>query len=288
MASFTLGRYVPYDSFVHKMDPRLKIYSLIIMMVAIFINYPTWTMTFTMLGILLVTTIILFSFAHMSFLSLLKSLSGMWFMVIFLLLIYVLVPRYTEANQDWYFTIGEFKIYYESLLEAGKVLLRLVIMLSLSMILTGTTKPLSLTDGLDWYLTPLRVVGVPTPILAMIITLALRFIPTILEDVQRILKAQSSRGVDFKHGHILAKFKAIISLIIPLFVSSFVRSDELANAMECRGYDPLGKRTKYRKLHFRWWDLLEFVLVSCFCAVFYYIAITGTDLFSVLFNLNLK
>lgn len=288
MASFTLGRYVPYNSFVHKMDPRLKIYSLIILMVAIFINYPTWTMTFTMLGILLLVTILLFSLSRMSFLSLLKSLSGMWFMVIFLLLIYVLVPRYSEANQDWYFTIGTFKIYYESLLEAGKVLLRLVIMLSLSMILTGTTKPLDLTDGLDWYLTPLRLVGVPTPILAMIITLALRFIPTILEDVERILKAQSSRGVDFKHGHLFAKFKAIISLIIPLFVSSFVRSDELANAMECRGYDPLGKRTKYRKLHFRWWDLLEFVIVSCFCAAFYYISITGTDLYSLLFNLTLK
>ncbi len=288
MASFTLGRYVPYNSFVHKMDPRLKIYSLVILMVAIFINYPTWTMTFTMLGILLLVTIILFACARMSFFSLLKSLSGMWFMVIFLLLIYVLVPRYTEANQDWYFTIGTFKIYYESLLEAGKVLLRLVIMLSLSMILTGTTKPLVLTDGLDWYLTPLRLLGVPTPILAMIITLALRFIPTILEDVQRILNAQSSRGVDFKHGHIFAKFKAIISLIIPLFVSSFVRSDELANAMECRGYDPMGKRSKYRKLHFRWWDLFEFVIVSLFCAAFYYISITGTDLFALLFNLTLK
>ncbi len=161
-------------------------------------------------------------------------------------------------------------------------------MLSLSMILTGTTKPLVLTDGLDWYLTPLRLLGVPTPILAMIITLALRFIPTILEDVQRILNAQSSRGVDFKHGHIFAKFKAIISLIIPLFVSSFVRSDELANAMECRGYDPMGKRSKYRKLHFRWWDLFEFAIVSLFCAAFYYISITGTDLFALLFNLTLK
>ncbi len=288
MASFVMGRYVPYNSFVHRMDPRLKIYSLIVLMVAIFVNYPTWTMTFTMLGILLILTLILLWFSRMSLLTLLKSLSGLWFMVVFLLLIYILVPRYTEGNENWYFTIGNFKIYYESLLEAGKVFLRLVIMLSLSMVLTATTKPLSLTDGLDWYLSPLRWIGVPTPILAMIISLALRFIPTILEDVERILKAQSSRGVDFKHGHIFAKFKAIISLIIPLFVSSFVRSDELANAMECRGYDPLTKRTKYRQLHFRWWDLLEFMIVSLIAASFYYVSITGTDLFSLLFGLALK
>lgn len=288
MASFTMGRYVPYNSFVHRMDPRLKIYSLIVLMVAIFVNYPTWTMTYTMLGILFLFTLILLWTSHMSLTSLLKSLSGLWFMVVFLLLIYILVPRYTEGNQDWYFTIGNFKIYYESLLEAGKVFFRLVIMLSLSLILTSTTKPLSLTDGLEWYLTPLRWLGVPTPILAMIISLALRFIPTILEDVERILKAQSSRGVDFKHGRIFAKFKAIISLIIPLFVSSFVRSDELANAMECRGYDPMTKRTKYRQLHFRWWDLLELVIVSFLVAGFFYISITGTDLYALLFGLTLK
>lgn len=288
MASFTMGRYVPYDSFVHRMDPRLKIYSLIVMMVAIFINYPTWTMTYTMLGILFLFALILLWCARMSLRSLLKSLSGLWFMVLFLLVIYILVPRYSEGNENWYFSIGSFKIYYESLLEAGKVFLRLVVMLSLSLVLTSTTKPLSLTDGLEWYLTPLRWIGVPTPILAMIISLALRFIPTILEDVERILKAQSSRGVDFQHGHVLAKFKAIISLIIPLFVSSFVRSDELANAMECRGYDPMIKRTRYRKLHFRWMDLFEFIIVSCLVGAFLYISITGTDLYSLLFGLNLK
>ena len=98
MASFTMGRYVPYNSFVHRMDPRLKIYSLIVLMVAIFVNYPTWTMTYTMLGILFLFTLILLWTSHMSLTSLLKSLSGLWFMVVFLLLIYILVPRYTEGN----------------------------------------------------------------------------------------------------------------------------------------------------------------------------------------------
>ncbi len=288
MSRFTMGRYVPYHSFLHRMDPRLKIYALIIFMVAIFVNYPTWAMTYTMLGLLFIMTIVLLRLAHMSLLSLLKSLSSLWFMVVFILIIYIFVPRYSEANADWYFLIGTYKVYWESLLEAGKVMLRLIVMLSVSMILTATTTPLALTDALDWYLSPLRWMGVPTPILAMIIALALRFIPTILEDVERILKAQSSRGVDFKHGHIFAKFRAIISLIIPLFVSSFVRSDELANAMECRGYDPTSKRTKYRKLHFRWWDLFEFVVVSAVIACFFYVAFAHFDAYSTWWGLVAK
>lgn len=288
MASFTMGRYVPYDSFVHRMDPRGKIFALIVMMVAVFLSYGTYAMTFSVLGLIFLLTLIFLWSARMSFRSLLKSLSGLWFMVLFLLIIYVLVPRVSEANSDWYFLFLGVKVYYESLLEAGKVFLRLVVMLSLSLVLTATTKPLALTAGLEWYLTPLRWVGVPTPILAMIITLALRFIPTILEDVERILKAQSSRGVDFQHGRIFSKFKAIVSLIIPLFVSSFVRSDELANAMECRGYDPNTKRTKYRKLHFRLWDLLEVLLVLSFAVGCIYLASTGFDFYKFFLGISTK
>lgn len=288
MDNFTIGRYVPYNSFVHKMDPRAKLISFIFLMVAIFMSYPTYGVTFVVLGFFLLATIVLMAIAHMSMLSLLKSLSGLWVMVIFLLLIYILVPRYSAQNADWYFMIGSYKIYYESLLEALKVMLRLVIMLAMSMVLTSTTTPLALTGALEWFLTPLSWLKVPTSILAMIISLALRFIPTILEDVDRILKAQSSRGVDFKHGHILAKFKAIISLIIPLFVSSFIRSDELANAMECRGYDPISKRTRYRKLQFRWWDLLETCIVLGIVALAMYISISGFDFFNVFWGLSVR
>lgn len=279
MASITLGRYVPYKSFLHKMDPRAKILALIILMVAIFLPYETYAVSFLVGGIIFVLTIVLLWIAHMSFLNLIKSLSALWIMMVFLLLIYMIAPRTT----DFYaFSIGSWKIYWDSFIEAGRIILRLVLMVMISMILTSTTKPLDLTDAFEWYLFPLKLIGFPSHIIAMIITLALRFIPTILDDVQRIMKAQTSRGVDFEKGSLIAKIKAIISLIIPLFVSAFVRSDELANAMECRGYDPNAKRTKYHKLHFRWWDLFETFIVLLVFGGCLYLSISGFNPFNLL------
>jgi energy-coupling factor transport system permease protein len=161
-----------------------------------------------------------------------------------------------------------------------------MLMIELSMILTATTKPLDLTFALEWYMTPLKWIGFPSHIVAMTITLALRFIPTILEDVNRIMKAQASRGVDFEHGRIGTKFRAIISLIVPLFVSSFIRSDDLANAMECRGYDPKLKRTRYRILHFSWMDLFLTLLAAGFATVFIYASVTHFDGFVTWFNIG--
>lgn len=282
MASITLGRYVPYESFVHKMDPRAKIFGLIILMVAIFLPYPTYAMSFSIAGILFLLTLILFWISHMSFLNFLKSLAALWFMMIFLFLIYVLVPRTTNWPA---FNIGSFVVYWDSILEAGRIFIRLILMISISMILTATTKPLDMTEAFEWYLYPLKLIGFPSHIVAMIITLALRFIPTILDDVDRIMKAQSSRGVDFDNGGLGTKIKAIVSLIIPLFVSSFVRSDELANAMECRGYDPNAKRTKYRKLKFRWWDAFETLVVIVIFAGCLVLSITQFDAFNYFWGL---
>lgn len=279
MASITLGRYVPYKSFLHRMDPRAKIFALIILMVAIFLPYDKYSVSFTIAGIIFVLSLVLLWMAHMSFLNLLKSLGALWVMMVFLLIIYILVPRTTNYLA---FTIGSWNVYWDSFIEAGRIILRLVLMVIISMILTSTTKPLDLTEAFEWYLFPLKLIGFPSHIIAMIITLALRFIPTILDDVQRIMKAQTSRGVDFEKGSLFAKIRAIISLIIPLFVSAFIRSDELANAMECRGYDPNAKRTKYRKLHFRWWDLLETVVVLLIFGGCLYVSISGFDPYALL------
>lgn len=279
MASIALGRYVPYKSFLHKMDPRAKIFALIVLMVAIFLPYPTYAISFSVCGIIFVMSLVLLKIAHMSFRNLLKSLGALWFMLVFLLIIYILVPRTTDFLA---FSIGSFNVYWDSFIEAGRISLRLILMVVISMILTSTTKPLDLTDAFEWYLFPLKLIGFPSHIIAMIITLALRFIPTILDDVDRIMKAQTSRGVDFEKGSLISKIKAIISLIIPLFVSAFVRSDELANAMECRGYDPNAKRTKYRKLHFRLWDAFEtFVILAIFGGCLY-LSITQLDVFALM------
>lgn len=276
MTSFTMGRYVPYHSFLHRMDPRVKIALLIFLMVAVFMGYSTYAMTFAMAGIAVALILILLWVSHLSFHQVWSSLKSLWFMMIFLLLIYIFTSR-TAGHVA--FLIGTYPVYYEAFLEAGKILIRLILMIELSLILTATTKPLDLTYALEWYLTPLKWIGFPSHVVAMTISLALRFIPTILEDVDRIMKAQASRGVDFEHGKIGAKFRAIISLIVPLFVSSFIRSDELANAMECRGYDPSVKRTRYRKLHFSWWDLFFLLFGSAVAAFFIYVSVIHFDAF---------
>ena len=258
MSSITLGKYVPYNSFLHRMDARNKIFCLIALMVAIFISYSTWELTFIIGGLLALFTIVLILISHISFKSLFKSLRVLWFMIIFLLIINCLVPPVGATAVA--FSIGSFNIYWDAILQSLKIILRLVLLISLSMILTATTKPLELTYALEWYLTPLKIIKFPAHEVAMTISIALRFIPTILGEVERIMKAQSSRGVDFKHGKISSRFKAIISLIIPLFISAFERSEQLADAMEARGYDPKQKRTRYRKLSFHFSDLFAFLL----------------------------
>lgn len=258
MSNITLGRYVPYNSFIHRMDARNKIFCLIALMVAIFIPYSSWELTFIIGGLLAIFTLVLLFMSHISFKQLFGSLKAMWFMIIILMIINCLVPpRNAEAIA---FHIGNFNIYWDAILQSLKIILRLVLMISLSMILTATTKPLELTYALEWYLTPLKLIKFPAHEVAMTISIALRFIPTILGEVERIMKAQSSRGVDFKHGKISSRFKAIISLIIPLFISAFQRSEELADAMEARGYDPKQKRTRYRKLSFHFADIFVFLL----------------------------
>lgn len=287
MSNFTMGRYVSYNSFLHRMDPRAKLFCLIALMVAIFLDFGySWSMTFTMDGIAAILVLMLLWSTHTSFMTILKSLKSLWFMAIFLLLIYILMPT---TNSTWLaFKIGTYPIYWDSILNAAKILLRLVLMIELTMVLTASTKPLDLTYAFEWYLYPFKLIGFPAHEVAMTLSIALRFIPTILEDVERIMKAQSSRGVDFAHGKLGAKFRAIVSLIVPLFVSSFVRSEELANAMECRGYDPKGKRTRYRILRFSWWDLVETLFVGGFLALFIYVSVTKFDAYNAWWGLTVK
>lgn len=285
MKKFALGRYVPYDSWVHRMDPRAKIFAMIALMVAVFFTYSTWTMTYTMMGILLLFISIILLFTHMRIVDFLSSLRSMWIMVIILLVIYVLVPN-QNPTVGVAFSINGYKVYWDSFLEAGRILLRLFMMIELTMILTATTKPLDLTYALEWYMTPLKAIRFPAAEIAMTVSIALRFIPTLLEDAMRVMKAQASRGVDFKHGGLGRRIVGLTSLIIPLFVSSFMRSEELANAMECRCYDPRAKRTRYRKLRFRWSDALGLLVASAVAAGIIVVAAMRLDLYQILFGIG--
>lgn len=294
--TFTLGKYVPYQSFIHKVDARLKLLVTILLMVCVFLPFEriitsgedsftvtNFAMTYLMDGIMLLIAIILLAMTRTSIIDILKSLKSMWIMIVFLLLVYCIMPTahpvmplaFSVPSWNWY-------VYWDSFAQGGKIFLRLVIMVMLTMVLTSSTKPLDLTYAIEWYFSPLKAIKFPAHEIAMTISIALRFIPTLLEDSERIIKSQSSRGVNFSGGNPFKRIAALTSLIIPLFVSAFSRSDELANAMECRGYDPRGKRTRYRKMSFHIYDLLIFIFTGALFAFFIYGSVVKLDIFALM------
>jgi energy-coupling factor transport system permease protein len=245
-------------------------------MVSIFLPFSVWSTSLIISLLYLVILVVIMLISHVSFTSLFKSLGAMWFLVLFLLIVYIFIPNPTYKIVA--FNIGDFKVYWDAFYQSAYIVLRLILMISITTILTSTTKPLDLTYALEWYMVPLKVIKFPTHEVAMTISIALRFIPTILEETERIMRAQSSRGADFAHGSLLKRFRAVISLIIPLFVSAFERSGELADAMEARGYDPKAKRSRYRILKFHISDLVAFVLISAIFAGAIYLTVVHKDL----------
>lgn len=266
MSKVTFGRFSPYNTVVHRLDPRNKIMMVLLLLVSIFLKVNSWSSTLIMTGCLLLILIIFMSISHISLLDLFRNLKTMWFLIIFLLIIYIFIPNAAYDPTHVAFYIGTYPVNYDAFYQSGYIILRIVMMLMVTMILTSTTSPMNLTYGFEWYMAPLKLIHFPVHIIAMTLSIALRFIPTLLDETERIVKAQSSRGVDFVHGGIGKRFTAVISLIIPLFVSAINRSEELSNAMEARGYDPYGKRSRYRKLHFGWNDLLAFLIVAAIFA----------------------
>ena len=221
------------------MDPRAKIGAMLLMMVAIFI--PAGYTGYIIIGIAVVLTALL---AKLKLSFLWRAMKPMLFMLSFLLIINLLVVR----SGDVLITIGSWNIYTDALTQTLYIVIRLALMIMITTILTATTKPLELTLGIEDLLKPFKVIGVPAHDIAMMISIALRFIPTLIEETQRIMKAQASRGVDMENGKLMEKVKAILSLIVPLFVSAFQRAEELAYAMEARGYIPSRPRTRYKQL----------------------------------------
>ncbi len=261
MASMTFGRYTFRNTFVHNLDARNKIFLMILFMVGIFFQFNMWSTALIMSGVYFIVLIVLMIISEVNFFSLFKSLSGMWMFIIFLMAIYIFIPN-TNYYLPTAFNIGSLEVKWDAFCQTGYIILRLILMISLTMVLTSTTKPMDMTYAFEWYMSPLKVVRFPAHEIGMTLSIALRFIPTLLDETERIMKAQASRGVDFNHGGLFKRFGAVIALIIPLFVSALERSEELANAMIVRGYDPRAKRTRYRLLRFTWRDLIAFVLVG--------------------------
>ena len=274
MNNIALGKFIPGNSFNHKLDPRSKILIKIILMVVKFWKVGSF-FKFPVYILLSIIIFILLKVAGISVKTIFKSLKPMMFMMAFLFVINIFV--YKEGNP--LFTIGSFTLYDQAIYQTVFIIIRLTLMLAVTTILTTTTKPLDMTYGLEWYMTPLKIIRFPAHEIAMTISIALRFIPTILEETQRIIKAQKSRGVDLEEGKLREKIGAIISLLIPLLISSFQRSEELSDAMEARGYNPSAKRTRYRLLKFKLVDLIS-SLIS--------VLLLGGVILLGIYNLNIQ
>jgi energy-coupling factor transport system permease protein len=269
MATMTIGRYMPYQTWMHKLDPRLKLFAMIAFMVTIFLRFNHVMTDLFLYGLIFIIIGLLMKITKLSFQQLFKQLKALWLMLIFLLVINILIPNTQTINT--YFMVFGLRIYHAALLQTFYIVFRLVLMIALTLILTASTRPLDLTYAIEWYLTPLKVIRFPSHEVAMTMSIALRFIPTLLDETNRIMKAQASRGVDFVHGKLKEKMRAIVSLIVPLFISAFQRSEELANAMEARGYDPSATRTRYRQLKWRTRDSFALAFMTLYFIGFIYL-----------------
>lgn len=258
ISDITLGQYFPGSSSIHKLDPRTKILLAVLYIVAVFIaNNPA---SFLMLAII---TLVIICVSGISFGVLWKSIKP----ILIILLITASINIFmTVGNSDPIVDFWIITIYWEGIVKALFMAFRVVMLiLGTSILLTYTTTPISLTDGIESLLSPLKRFGVPVHTFAMMMSIALRFIPTLIEETEKIMNAQKSRGADFTTGSIVQRAKALIPLLIPLFVSSFKRAEELATAMECRCYRGDNNRTKLVKLEFRKNDyvwLAGFVIIT--------------------------
>lgn len=250
LKDITIGQYVPRDSLIHHLDPRTKIICIVLYMLALF-------MVQNVFGYL-ITTIFTLSIIFLSRISIgtiLKGLKPLLFIIFLTLGLHVFM---TEGEPIWQW--GFLKITQQGLKQGLFMALRLIYLVIITSLLTLTTTPIALTDGLEKILRRLFIPMAHE--LAMMMTIALRFIPTLIEETEKIMKAQMARGADFQSGGIIQRAKSLIPLLVPLFVNAFRRADDLAVAMEARGYRGGEGRTKFRELHFSKIDVIAIAIVA--------------------------
>lgn len=257
LTDITLGQYYPGNSFLHRMDPRAKIICTMIFITAIFIAESFWSY-------LLVTAFLLMtiSVSGVPIKLIVKAIKPLWFILVFTFIIHLFTTPGTTL-----FYAGIIHITREGIIRGTYMTLRLVYLIAFSSLLTYTTSPIVLTDGIEALLTPWKRFGAPAHELAMMMSIALRFIPTLLEETDRIMKAQASRGADFTTGNLMHRAKSMIPVLVPLFISAFRRADELATAMEARCYRGGEGRTKMHQLQYTGRDSIGFAAVVAVTAL---------------------
>lgn len=256
----TFGQYYPANSFVHKMDARIKLVLCLLYMVGIF-----FVTSFVEFAFITVFLIALIGFSRAPLKSVLKSVKGIIFILLFTVILNVFFNKDGNVLVEWKFIV----ITDEGLIYAGKMFLRLTYLVIGSSVLTLTTTPVDLTHAIESLLKPLRIIKFPVHELALIMSLTLSFIPSLMEETDRIIRAQKARGADFDTGGLVKRVKAFVPILIPLLVGGFRRADELANAMNSRCYEGATKRTQMRVMKLTWRDLVgTFVTLLFFVTIF--------------------
>ena len=266
LKDITLGQFFPGKSLIHKLDPRTKLVMLVVYIVALFVA-ESWISY----GVMLLFLATCVAISRIPVKSLVK---GMKPLVIILIFTAVLNLFFTGGDTVlWEF--GVVKLTQEGLFRAIFMTARILMLISGTFLLTYTTSPIALTDGLESLMKPLKVIKIPVHELAMMMCIALRFIPTLIEETDKIMSAQKARGADFESGNLLQRVKALIPILVPLFVSAFRRADELATAMECRCYQGGEGRTKMKLLRFMSRDFLTFLVGIILVAGIFVLAYFG-------------
>lgn len=255
MKDVSFGQYFPAKSFVHNLDARFKILAVIAYIVGVFLVKPFHFLGFLACFLFVVITTAL---ARVPFMKVLKSIKAILFFIILSAILQLFFNTSGKVVFSWKFiTITDL-----GLLNAGFIIARITLIVLGASLLTLTTSPVEIADGIESLLYPLKWIKFPVHEFALIMSIALRFIPTLLDETDRIIKAQKARGADFESGNIFKRAKALIPVLIPLLIGSFRRADELADAMDARCYSGSKQRTKYKKMKFTWRDLIATIFMA--------------------------
>ncbi|QRG67945.1 energy-coupling factor transporter transmembrane component T family protein [Brevibacillus choshinensis] len=245
LQNIAIGQYVPGQSFLHRADPRSKLLFIILFATLVFLANNALTYT-----VLIAFTLLVALLSRLSLSYILKSLKPVWILILFTVVLHIFITKGGAVYYQW----GSFTIEEEGVRQAVFISLRLGLLVLISSLLTLTTSPIDLTEGLERLLGPFGKIGVPVHEIALMMSIALRFIPTLMEETDKIIKAQTARGADFTSGNLVRRAKNLVPIAIPLFINAFRRAEELALAMEARGYRGGVGRTRLNKLSFSWRD----------------------------------
>ena len=249
LKDITLGQFFPGNSFIHRLDPRTKLIMLVVYIVALFmaVNWVSYALMLAFLALVIAISTI----------PLKSIIRGMKPLVMILVFTGILNIFFT-TGENVAFSVWRITVYWEGLERALFMMVRILMLISGTFLLTYTTSPIALTDGLEALLSPLKLVRLPVHELSMMMCIALRFIPTLIEETDKIMCAQKARGADFESGNLMQRVKALVPILVPLFISAFRRADELATAMECRCYQGGDGRTKMKLLRYKLGDFKAF------------------------------